>query len=252
MSFPKHNPPTNPVHAGLSILRAIVLAILSFSISTIAAAESNYSAVYKINGDGMSLGKLERKLEQAEDGSYILKTRTYTTGLWAVFIKDTVNEESRFGVADGKIIPRSYHYKKKKKGKLIEERVLFDSDRGIILSSSKDGEQSFPFAGGESDKLLYQFRIRAALRRGERELQFSVVDRMRLRPYRFRVGGLEKLDTPMGKIDAVRVERINEKRRKTTLWFAPGLDHLPVKIVQNAGDHNFSSIIISTSIQVQK
>lgn len=235
-----------------SEFKALFTAALLISASFSVAAAQSYSALYQVEADGMSLGKLERNLSQGADGSYVLKTKTYTTGFWALFIKDRVNEESRFAMVDGKVIPKSYHYAKKKKGKLLEERVTFNSDKGTIRSSSGSGKQRFPFDGGESDKLLYQFRIREALRQGKIELQFAVVDRMRLRLYEFKVGKLELLDTPMGKMEAVRVDRVNEERRKTTLWFAPGLDYLPVKIVQDAGDHNFSSTIISTSIQRQK
>lgn len=225
----------------------LVAALLLFMPLHLVAAQS-YSALYQVEADGMSFGKLERTLKQSADGSYILKTKSYATGFWAIFIKDRVNEESRFTMVDDKAIPKSYHYSKKKKGKLTEESVTFDSDKGTILSSSGAGKQSFPLTGSESDKLIYQFMIREALRQGESELHFSVVDRMRLRSYQFRVGALETVDTPMGTIEAVRVDRINEEKRKTALWFAPSLDYLPVKIEQDTGDHSFSSSIVSTSL----
>lgn len=239
----------NPAVAGFFLCRIFLAVVLLTSASPSLAVPQSYSALYQIEADGMSLGKLERTLKQSADDSYILKTKTYVTGFWAIFIKDRVNEESRFAMVDGKLIPKSYHYTKKKKGKLIKESIIFNTDKGTIVSSSDSGKQSFPFTGSESDKLFYQFRIREALRRGESELQFSVIDRMRLRSYRFKAGQLEVVDTPMGKIEAVRVERINEETRKTVLWFAPSLDYLPVKIVQDTGDHSFSSTIISTQRQ---
>ncbi|NOR52096.1 MAG: DUF3108 domain-containing protein, partial [Gammaproteobacteria bacterium] len=161
-----------------SVFRTILAAVLLTFIPLSVAAVESYTALYEVEGDGMSLGKLERMLKQKEDGSFILKTKSYTTGFWAVFVKDTVNEESHFAIVDGEVIPKSYHYKKRKKGKRIEERVTFDSDKGTILSTSVAGQQSFPFNGEQTDKLLYQFNIREALRRGESELQFSVVNRM--------------------------------------------------------------------------
>ena len=175
--------------------------------------------------------------------------RSYTTGFWALFVNDTVAEESRFVMADGKVIPKSYHYTKKKKGKLREERVEFDSEKGVIVSSFTGGTQRFSLSGNESDKLIYQLMIREALKRGKRELNYSVVDWRELRSYQFRVGGLEVLDTDIGSIEAVRVDRTNEEKRKTTIWFAPSLNYLPIKIVQDADDHNFSSTIISTSLR---
>jgi len=209
-----------------------------------------YSALYKLEADGMPVGKLERTLGRAaEDGSFILKSKTYTTGFLSIFVKDRINEESQFRISGGKVVPLSYHYLKKKKGKLIEERITFNSTSGYILSNFNDGKQEFPIIGNESDKLLYQYRIREALRRGETDLQYQVVDRMNLRPYLFKVGALEKLETEVGALEVVRVERINEGKRKTTLWFAPSLDYLPVKIEQDADDHKFSSTIISITLR---
>ena len=241
---------TNPAHAGLSVFGALVALFLLLSVSTISAVEVGYSAVYSLDADGMSIGQLKRSLKLTKDGSIALSTQSYATGFWKLFIDDTISEESRFTINDGKVIPQSYHYAKKKKGKRSEERVTFDFPKETILSSFNGGQQSFPLTGMENDKLLYQFMIRAALREGreESELHFLVVDKRKIEPYQFKVGVIESLDTGIGSIKAVRVERINEEKRKTTIWFAPSLDYLPVKIVQDAGDHNYSSTIISTSL----
>jgi hypothetical protein len=248
MNSPKHRTSTSPAHAGFAVFRVSIALFFALVISGIAVAESSYSAVYNLQADGISLGKLERSLEWSADGSLVLKTRSFTTGFWKLFVDDTITEESRFVITDGKVIPGSYHYSKSKKGKLREERVEFDTNKGEIISSSTDGVQHFPFTGIESDKLLYQFLIRAALKRGEVDFDLPVIDRRELRSYQFQSSAPEMLTTNLGELEVVRVERINEAKRKTTLWFATALDYLPVKIVQDAGDHNYSSAIISATI----
>ncbi len=249
MSIPDRHQQQKMTAANFLRCSWLLMVALFVSIPLSTSAAEIYSATYEVETDGTSLGKLERTLEQGADGAYILKTKSYVTGFWATFVKDTVNEESHFSIIDGKIVPKSYHYVKKKRGKLIKESVTFDVANRRIHSSSASGEKIFPFNGDESDKLIYQFRIRAALRRGERDLEFPVIDRQKLKLYRFKVGKRELLDTPVGKIEAVRVDRLDDKKRKTSLWFAPALDYLPVKIVQTTKDRQFSSIVISTSLK---
>ncbi|MDH3354540.1 MAG: DUF3108 domain-containing protein, partial [Chromatiales bacterium] len=238
-------------HAGSSILKTLFSAFLLLSASTIGATETPYSAFYSLDADGMSIGNLERSLTRTKEEIFVLNTKSYATGFWKLFFDDVIAEESRFTIFKGKVVPQSYLYTKKRKGELSEERLTFNHHKNTILSNSNDGQVNFGFTGVETDKLLYQFMIREALRDGggERDLDFSVVDKGGVHPYRFKVGAIESLVTNIGTIDAVRVDRINEERRKTTIWFAPSLDYLPVKIVQDAGDHNYSSTIISTSLK---
>ena len=152
MSFPKLNALTSPAYAGFVVFRAVTTALLFLSVSVINATEKPYGAVYSLEADGMLIGKLERSLRQTDDGSFVLNTRSYATGFWKLFISDTIAEESRFTMADGKVIPQSYHYMKKNKGKRTEERVAFNSDKGTILSNFVDGKQSFPFTGIENER----------------------------------------------------------------------------------------------------
>lgn len=118
----------------------------------------------------------------------------------------------------------------------------------MISSKSSEGQQNFPYSGIELDKLVYQYKIRELLKQGENQFEFSIIDRTRLRSYQFKVDELQSIDTPLGEIEALKVDWTNEEKRKTTMWFAPSLDYLLIKIVQDSGDHSFSSTIVSTSL----
>jgi hypothetical protein len=63
-------------------------------------------------------------------------------------------------------------------------------------------------------------------------MDFNMVDDDRITPYRFAIIGHESIETPAGKFDAVRVERIDNPKRSLRSWVAPSLDYTPVKIEQ--------------------
>ncbi len=249
ISFHNSRYQKSPAPAGFFFCARIIVTLSLAVISFAAAAIEPYSAIYQVAADGISLGRLERSLTQEKDGAFALKAKAYTTGFWAIFIKDRATEVSRFTVIDDQVTPISYHYINRKRDRPVEERVRFDLRKKTIQSTSTAGRENFPYTGTEVDKLLYQFKIRDLLRQGESEFGFDVVDRTRLKNYQFKTDRRQTVDIPMGKIEAIKVKWVNADKRKTTLWFAPSLDYLPVKIVQDSGSHKLSISLISTTLQ---
>ena len=72
---------------------------------------------------------------------------------------------------------------------------------------------------------------------GVEALRYQVISRGRLKEYRFERVSEELLNTPMGDIRALRVNRIREdNERETSLWFAPDMGYLLVKLWQREED----------------
>lgn len=53
------------------------------------------------------------------------------------------------------------------------------------------------------DKLLYQLAIMRDLAGGERELEYRIVDKGKLKTYNFESLGEEVIDTPIGRFDSI-------------------------------------------------
>ncbi|HEX9803826.1 MAG TPA: hypothetical protein VGB35_11245, partial [Gammaproteobacteria bacterium] len=60
----------------------------------------------------------------------------------------------------------------------------------------------------------------------------------------------ELLDTPWGKRQTIKVMRQTEtSERVTTLWFAPDLDYMVIKLVQDDSGTRMSATITELSIE---
>ena len=93
------------------------------------------------------------------------------------------------------------------------------------------------------DKLLYQLTMMLDLKAGRKKLQYEIADGGTLKDYEFNVIGEEEIDTPMGKLHTVKLERVNDVRH-TTIWCAESLEYLPVRIEQVEKDNASLAMLI--------
>ena len=70
------------------------------------------------------------------------------------------------------------------------------------------------------------------------ELWYPVADRDELNTQLFRVVGREKMQTALGMLNAVKVQRIRENAngKATTLWLALDKQFIPLRIEQKEGN----------------
>ncbi|MCW8829747.1 MAG: DUF3108 domain-containing protein, partial [Gammaproteobacteria bacterium] len=59
-----------------------------------AVAIEPYSADYTVQYNGFKVGEMSQRLERRDDGSYLMETVAYATGIAAWFTKDRVIERS--------------------------------------------------------------------------------------------------------------------------------------------------------------
>ncbi len=81
------------------------------------------------------------------------------------------------------------------------------------------------------DKLLYQIVLMQELKQGQRQLRYKVVDKDKINIYQPQLLGNELIQTAIGELEALKYERVSaDKSRRTTLWCAPRLHYLPVRV----------------------
>ncbi|MCW8928200.1 MAG: DUF3108 domain-containing protein [Gammaproteobacteria bacterium] len=204
-----------------------------------AVAIEPYSADYTVQYNGFKVGEMSQRLERRDDGSYLMETVAYATGIAAWFTKDRVIERSIWRYHDGAIRPISYHYHyaggRKKE---LEEKLDFDWDAMKISTLYKGRSKQLPLSPGVYDKQLYQLVLRHELANGLREFNYTVADRGKLREYHFELVGQEEVETPFGKMAAVKL-----KKEDTDLWLLRAYDYLVARLEKSDdGDHVVSHI----------
>ena len=124
-------------------------------------------------------------------------------------------------------------------------RLDFDWEKNQVINTINNEPWMMPLEHGTSDKLLYQLRIMQDLPTTGSSLRYPVADGGKLKYYDIEIVGKERIRTPLGKFDTVRL-RHTKGSRQTTLWCAKELGYLPVRIEQRKNDDSPVVAVLSS------
>ena len=193
-----------------------------------------FSAVYELRRNNLRAAELTRTLRCEDDGRCRFSSEGRTVGFADLLLRGRIDEFTRFRLdADG-IHPRDYSYRQRARGDNDEYVRLFFNPATGRVNSRGDDEWQDDIEGEVMDELLSQLRLAMAVRAGETEMEFTVVEGDGEREvYRFEVAGTERIESDAGTFDTVKVQRVGgSERRTTTMWFAPELEYIPVVVKQ--------------------
>ncbi len=209
-----------------------LLFLLSMSPWLVAADIPDFSANYKVRLNGLSAGELKRDLSTNDDGSRTFKSQSQAKGVFAFFKPDLIEETSIWVKKNNTVYPQSYLYERTggKKDKYLS--LKFDWENQRITINNKKQKWSLEAKENTLDKLSYQLALMLDLEQEKKELSYQVADGNKFKTYDIIILGTEIINTPLGKIEAIKLKRKRSsgKQRQTTLWCAPALNYLPVKI----------------------
>ena len=193
-----------------------------------------FSAEYEAKAYGFS-AVANRSLIKLSENRYSLRN-TIAAELFGERLAE-LDERSEFLWQDGRVIPQSYNYIQSGVSKSVEQ-VEFDWENNIAFSKEDDESWQIPIEHGVLDKLAYQLQIRELIKRAaETEFHFQVVDTDEIDAHHYRIVGEEVLETNLGGLNTVRVERVRKDSdsRSTVIWLATDWDYLLVGLEQING-----------------
>lgn len=146
-------------------------------------------------------------------------------------------------------IPRStyYGYERSGLGKDRKAEMFLDVATGVVRIEGRRRPGEYQTDGNITDKLSQTLALQCMLARGDEVLQMQVADESGVDQVRYRRLGTEWLETPAGKVNAIKVEKIRapDSARRTVLWFAVDHDYDLVQMVQHENDKQYRMIIRS-------
>jgi len=212
---------------------------LLFLLATLCSASAfafdlqPFTASYTADWKQMPVsGSAERSLEKEADGRWELKFE-------ASMLVAGLNESSTFRHEGEAFLPDTYQYKRSGLGKSRESELTFDWAAKKVTGKDKDDPVSLPLDRGLLDKSTYQLKLQQDVADGKKSMSYQIVDGDSIDTYEFRVIGPERIRTPLGLFDAIKVERVRDptkSSRKTELWFAKDWDYLLVRLYQQESD----------------
>ena len=116
------------------------------------------------------------------------------------------------------------------------------------MNSIVNGKKStLELKPGMTDKLLYQLDIMHNLEMGRYPASYTVVDGTKIKTYNFEYLGEEFLETPIGRLNTVKIIRQKPgEKENLILWCAGELHFLPVKVETTDDEGSITTAMITT------
>jgi hypothetical protein len=117
-----------------------------------------------------------------------------------------------------------------------EQAAHFDRAKGLLIYSANTPSQAIEEGAQDRVSLFVQLAAAMAgtpdLRHAGQQLSFQVVSAKQAEVWTFAVLGNEKITTPMGDLDSLKLHRVprNEYDQKIDMWLSPKYGYLPAQI----------------------
>ncbi|MBV1880834.1 MAG: DUF3108 domain-containing protein [Pseudomonadales bacterium] len=172
-----------------------------------------------------------------------LEKDIYRFSMQAKSMFTSINEQSDFSWFDTQkctIRPSRYNYQRKGLSKDRNRTTLFNWEKREAVYQDKELESRFTWQGELTDKLSEHLAVRCHLKAGHKSFSIQIADRDIIKEHHFTVTAEENIETGIGTIKALKLERTrkSEDRRSTTLWLAPELDYLLIRLEQEKRERN--------------
>lgn len=199
------------------------LAFLLAAGGALADGPPPYRADFEIHRNGKLAGEVTTAYETDGDAWTITSDTRGTRGL-AKFLGVEEHSTSHGLWVDGRLRPERFEQTVKVAIKTERTSAVFDWDAGTVRSTHDDGEDVLALGPGTVDPASVALTQRVGLMAGETAWTLDVVDKDEIEAQRFEAKP-ERIDTVIGCLDAVRVEKIRgpESSRYTRTWYA--VDH---------------------------
>lgn len=213
---------------------------------------------YAFAFDGWTIGQVIKTLTREPHGLYRETMVAHAVGLARLFTHVVLADKGTFRIAAGTIWPLSYVATRRGDSKPYRRQAVF-SWRGHRLVFGKGRRVLLPRGAQDEESVFYAFMLHP-LTKGFRDV--SVTNGATLTPYRFVYRGRGRIRTPSGVFDTIKILRLNpaELRARSacharpsaqvshclrqvtrfTIWVAPRLHDLAVKLRKTSGDRTLT------------
>jgi hypothetical protein len=223
----------------------LLLPIVGFTANEIPRP---FRATFKVERNIIPLGHLTLNFTLSSDGAYRYTAHARPGMLADLFNRNEVIEESSGSFIEGRFIPEYYIYNDKE-APSESSQVRFDWSKERVISTSQGISWSQSIPEATQDKLSQQLQVRVHLARGLKQIDYQVADGGKLKTYHFQVDGDETIASVYGNFHCLRVIRSKASTHSDyTIWFAPELGYMPIKIERTQGGTLYRMVLEELSL----
>lgn len=210
----------------------LLLLHLCLAIGTPVYADSlkPFNANYVVAMDKEVIVNTTISLRKTNGNTWEYRSFSKPTGWFASIMGLSVTETSTLQNQDDRLRVTDYRYDRTGKSKHVH--LKFDWQNMSVTNSINGDQWTMPVPEGTTDKLSIILVLMTHLKKQSADASFPVADGGRLKYYDFTIAAKELLKTSIGNINSIKIHRNKRGRsdKTTTLWLAPDLDFLLLKM----------------------
>ena len=199
---------------------------LAIAFCVHAAPPQRVEIAYEVAHNGTAVAEVSDRLEH--DGrSYRLTETWHGKGVYALG-GEAVRSSRGAVVTDGL---RPLEFEDRRSGR-DTARANFDWKAKSLTLQYKGAPETRPLPAGAHDRLSFLYGF-AFSQPGAQAVTYNVADGKGVSRYVYRAAGRERVKTPAGEFDSLKIVKQKEKPqdRGTEIWLAADRHYLPVRIV---------------------
>lgn len=193
-----------------------------------------------VNTSAAGKAKITFELSQ-QNTQYQIKSVMQAKGLAALFIGDLL-QTSQGVVTPAGLQPQHYLYRfDQNKNKTFS--ADFDWQSNTLSLNKAGASKQVKLEAGSQDLLsfMYQFMFVAPLQ----TMQLYITNGKKLALYDYSFEGEVQIDTKMGSLNTIHLQRVAIEDEKTDLWLALDYQYLPVKIRKTEKDGKVYELLVT-------
>ena len=210
--------------------------IITTAYLSIAQAELSpvptFQARYDVRINGITVADAEFSLTQKGNNEYLYQQKSHAIGIASWFKREKIRESSHWKLTDQGIQPVTYQYSRNGGSDDREVKLMFDWEKNRVENDVENQPWSMDIPDGTLDKLVMQIAMLLDLRNGQEHFKYPIADGGRLKHYEFKVVGEEKIELPSGKVNTIKLARLDDDRDQTYIWAAPDMQYIPVRFLK--------------------
>jgi hypothetical protein len=229
-------------------LKAIVSGAIALMAAAVSAgaepALAPFVAEYDVRYGRMAVGSSRTELRRAGD-HWVMETTTTASGLARMIASGTLRQSSEFVAADDGLRPRRYAFDDGTARTSRDVALDFDWRSGRVSGTAEDEPVDLATVAGLQDAASMQALVMARLRSGREPGTIAMIEKDKVKYYRYAMVRRETLATAIGELETVVYRSSRDgSDRETLTWHAPALGYATVQAEQRIdGKRGFQTYI---------
>ena len=223
----------------------LMLVFLSPASATDSQPYPEFTAVYDARVNGVPMAEVSFSLHKLDNGDYVYQRKSTSVGIASLFGNKVSTASSRWRFTNNRIQVLEYQSSNKDGDADDNLHLIFNWKTAYVKNVSTADPWQTKMPKGTLDKLVMQMALLFELRDGSTEFRYPVAHQGRIKQYRFKQTGKERIELPTGEYDTLIVERMDDDRDKTRIWSVPELNYFPVRFLK----HKKSGVEIELSLR---